>query len=103
MAVRSSATAEDLPSASFAGQHETYLNVRGAEELLKAVKKSYASLFLDRAISYRIEKGFNHLEVGVSTGVQKMVRSDLGSSGVMFTLDTESGLEILLPLTVFMA
>ena len=91
VAVRSSATAEDLPSASFAGQHETYLNVRGAEELLKAVKKSYASLFLDRAISYRIEKGFNHLEVGVSTGVQKMVRSDLGSSGVMFTLDTESG------------
>jgi len=91
VAVRSSATAEDLPSASFAGQHETYLNVRGDEEILKAVKKSYESLFLDRAISYRIEKGFKHMKVAISTGIQKMVRSDLGSSGVMFTLDTESG------------
>ncbi|MGB9681240.1 MAG: phosphoenolpyruvate synthase [Minisyncoccia bacterium] len=91
VAVRSSATAEDLPSASFAGQHETYLNVRGPEQVLEAVKKSYASLFLARAISYRIEKGFDHLKVGISSGVQKMVRSDLGSSGVMFTLETESG------------
>ncbi|MGC8880757.1 MAG: phosphoenolpyruvate synthase [Minisyncoccia bacterium] len=91
VAVRSSATAEDLPSASFAGQHETYLNIRGEKQLLEAVKKSYASLFLDRAITYRIEKGFDHLKVAISTGVQKMVRSDLGSSGVMFTLDTETG------------
>lgn len=91
VAVRSSATAEDLPSASFAGQHETYLNVRGGEELLRAVKKSYASLFTDRAIMYREEKGFKHMEVGLSTCVQKMVRSDLSSSGVMFTLDTETG------------
>ncbi len=91
VAVRSSATAEDLPSASFAGQHETYLNVRGEEELLKAVKNSYASLFTDRAIMYREEKGFKHMDIGLSTGVQKMVRSDLASSGVMFTLDTETG------------
>ena len=91
VAVRSSATAEDLPSASFAGQHETYLNVRGEEELLKAVKNSYASLFTDRAIMYREEKGFEHMDIGLSTGVQKMVRSDLASSGVMFTLDTETG------------
>lgn len=91
VAVRSSATAEDLPSASFAGQHETYLNVSGAANLLKAVKKSYSSLFLDRAITYRIEKGFDHLKIAISTGVQKMVRSDLGSSGVIFTLDTETG------------
>jgi len=91
VAVRSSATAEDLPSASFAGQHETYLNVRGEKELLKAVKKSYASLFMDRAIMYREEKGFKHMDIGLSTGVQRMVRSDLASSGVMFTLDTETG------------
>jgi len=91
VAVRSSATAEDLPSASFAGQHETYLNVRGEEELLKAVKNSYASLFTNRAIMYREEKGFKHMDIGLSTGVQKMVRSDLASSGVMFTLDTETG------------
>ncbi len=91
VAVRSSATAEDLPSASFAGQHETYLNVRGEGELLKAVKKSYASLFTDRAIMYREEKGFKHMDIGLSTGVQKMVRSDLASSGIMFTLDTETG------------
>ena len=74
VAVRSSATAEDLPSASFAGQHETYLNVRGEEELLKAVKNSYASLFTDRAIMYREEKGFKHMDIGLSTGVQKMAR-----------------------------
>jgi pyruvate,water dikinase len=91
VAVRSSATAEDLPSASFAGQHETYLNVRGEKGLLKAVKNSYASLFTDRAIMYREEKGFKHMDVGLSTGVQKMVRSDLASSGIMFTLDTETG------------
>jgi len=91
VAVRSSATAEDLPSASFAGLHETYLNVKGGEELLKAVKKSYASLFTDRATMYRAEKGFKHMDIGLSTGVQKMVRSDLASSGVMFTLDTETG------------
>jgi pyruvate,water dikinase len=91
VAVRSSATAEDLPSASFAGQQETYLNVRGEKELLKAVKKCIASLFTDRAIAYREEKGFSHLKIALSVGVQKMVRSDLGSSGVMFTLDTETG------------
>ncbi|MGB9763473.1 MAG: phosphoenolpyruvate synthase [Minisyncoccia bacterium] len=91
VAVRSSATAEDLPSASFAGQHETYLNIKGKRALIEAVKKSYESLFLDRAISYRIEKGFDHMKVAISTGIQKMVRSDLGSSGIMFTLDTESG------------
>ncbi|HRR45836.1 MAG TPA: phosphoenolpyruvate synthase [Candidatus Paceibacterota bacterium] len=91
VAVRSSATAEDLPSASFAGQHETYLNVSGEKNLLATVKKSYSSLFLDRAITYRIEKGFDHLKIAISTGVQKMVRSDLGSSGVIFTLDTETG------------
>jgi len=91
VAVRSSATAEDLPTASFAGQQETYLNVKGREELLLAVKKCIASLFTDRAISYREEKGFNHLKIALSVGIQKMVRSDLGSSGVMFTLDTETG------------
>lgn len=91
VAVRSSATAEDLPSASFAGQHETYLNISGEENLLKAIRKCTASLFTDRAISYREEKGFNHLKIALSTGVMKMVRSDLASSGVMFTLDTETG------------
>lgn len=91
VAVRSSATAEDLPSASFAGQHETFLNISKEEELLKAVKKCMASLFTDRAIAYREEKGFNHLKIALSVGVQKMVRSDLASSGVMFTLDTETG------------
>jgi pyruvate, water dikinase len=90
-AVRSSATAEDLPTASFAGEHDTFLNVRGIEELLMAVKKAMSSLFTPRAISYRIDKGFKHLDVFLSVGVQKMVRSDLGCSGVMFTLDTESG------------
>lgn len=91
VAVRSSATAEDLPGASFAGQQETYLNIVGKEALLGAVKKCYASLFTDRAISYRQDKGFDHLKVALSVGVQKMVRSDVGSSGVMFTVDTESG------------
>ena len=91
VAVRSSATAEDLPGASFAGQHETYLNVKGEKELLTAVKKCIASLFNDRAIVYREEKGFDHFKVALSVGVQKMVRSDLASSGVMFTMDTESG------------
>ncbi len=91
VAVRSSATAEDLPDASFAGQQESYLNVRGEKELLLACKKCIASLFTDRAISYREAKGFDHMAVALSVGVQRMVRSDMGASGVMFTLDTESG------------
>lgn len=90
-AVRSSATAEDLPTASFAGEHDTYLNVRGIDEILMAVKKAMSSLFTPRAISYRVDKGFKHLDVFLSVGVQKMVRSDLACSGVIFTLDTESG------------
>ena len=91
VAVRSSATAEDLPDASFAGQQETYLNVHGVPGLLEACRKCFASLFTDRAISYRVDKGFDHLSIALSIGVQKMVRSDLGSSGVLFTIDTESG------------
>lgn len=91
VAVRSSATAEDLPDASFAGQQETYLNVKGEADLLLAVKKCVASLFTDRAISYRETKGFEHMSVALSVTVQQMVRSDVGASGVMFTLDTESG------------
>lgn len=91
VAVRSSATAEDLPDASFAGQQETYLNIRGEKALLDACKKCFASLFTDRAISYRVDKGFDHLSVALSIGVQKMVRSDLACSGVIFTIDTESG------------
>jgi pyruvate,water dikinase len=91
VAVRSSATAEDLPDASFAGQQETYLNVHGVPGLLEACRKCFASLFTDRAISYRVDKGFDHLSIALSIGVQKMVRSDLGASGVMFTIDTESG------------
>ena len=91
VAVRSSATAEDLPNASFAGQQDTYLNVTGIDDLLFYSKKVLASLFTDRAISYRIDQGFNHRQVALSVGVQKMVRSDLGAAGVMFTLDTESG------------
>lgn len=91
LAVRSSATAEDLPSASFAGQHETVLNVRGEQRLLEAYRRCIASLFLERAIHYRIEKGFDHFKIGLSVGVMKMVRSDLASAGVAFTLDTESG------------
>ncbi len=91
VAVRSSATAEDLPGASFAGQQETYLNIVGPENILVALKKCFASLFTDRAIVYRAQMGFAHTKVGLSAGIQKMVRSDLGSSGVMFSCDTESG------------
>ena len=91
VAVRSSATAEDLPEASFAGQQETFLNVRGRDHVVQAVHEVFASLFNDRAISYRVHQGFDHSLVALSAGVQYMVRSDLGSSGVMFTLDTDSG------------
>ena len=91
VAVRSSATAEDLPDASFAGQQETYLNISGSEHLLRTCKRVLASLFTDRAIHYRVDKGFEHMSIALSIGVQKMVRSDIGASGVMFTLDTESG------------
>ncbi len=93
LAVRSSATAEDLPNASFAGQQETYLNVKGEENLIKACQRCYASLFTDRAIKYRVDNGFEHMKVALSIGIQIMVRSDLGSSGVMFTLDPDSGFE----------
>lgn len=93
VAIRSSATAEDLPNASFAGQQESYLNVKGEEDLLIAVKKCVASLFTNRAISYRVDKGFDHFSVSLSVGIQKMIRSDLASSGVMFSIDTESGFE----------
>ncbi|MBV8496715.1 MAG: phosphoenolpyruvate synthase, partial [Gammaproteobacteria bacterium] len=91
VAVRSSATAEDLPEASFAGQQETYLNVRGAAAVLEAMHAVFASLFNDRAISYRVHQGFDHAGIALSAGVQFMVRSDVGASGVMFTLDTDSG------------
>lgn len=91
VAVRSSATAEDLPEASFAGQQETYLNVRGHQQLAESVKKCFASLFTDRAISYRHHLGFDHFKVGLSVGIQRMVRSDLASAGVMFSIDTETG------------
>ncbi len=91
VAVRSSATAEDLPNASFAGQQESYLNVRGEDELIERVMDCFASLFTDRAISYRVDKGFDHLSVYLSVGVQKMVRSDLACAGVMFSIDPESG------------
>lgn len=93
VAVRSSATAEDLPDASFAGQQETFLNIRGADALLDACRRCYASLFTDRAIIYRETKGFGHLEVALSIGVQRMVRSDLSGSGVIFSIDTESGFD----------
>lgn len=93
VAVRSSATAEDLPDASFAGQQETFLNIRGEAALLDACRRCYASLFTDRAISYRQTRGFDHLKVALSIGVQAMVRSDLGSAGVMFTIDTETGFD----------
>ena len=92
-AVRSSATAEDLPDASFAGQQESFLNVEGIDQVLVKVKEVFASLYNDRAISYRVHKGFSHAEVALSAGVQRMVRSDLAASGVMFTIDTESGFE----------
>ena len=93
VAVRSSATAEDLPDASFAGQQETYLNIRGEAALLDACRRCYASLFTDRAISYRQAKGFDHMKVALSVGIQRMVRSDLGSAGVMFSIDTETGFD----------
>ena len=92
-AVRSSATAEDLPDASFAGQQETFLNVRGIDDVLLAIREVFASLYNDRAIAYRVHHGFAHADVALSAGVQKMVRSDLGASGVMFTVDTESGFD----------
>jgi pyruvate, water dikinase len=91
VAVRNSATAEDLPSASFAGQHESYLNIRGIDDLFEACRLCCASLFTGRAIVYRVNNGFDHFKVGLSVGVMKMVRSDQASSGVIFTLDTESG------------
>ena len=91
VAVRSSATAEDLPTASFAGQQDTFLNIRGEQSLLEACKRCFASLFTDRAIHYRIDQGFDHFKLGLSIGIMKMVRSDLDASGVMFSLDTESG------------
>ncbi len=93
VAVRSSATAEDLPDASFAGQQETYLNICGIDQVLHAIKLVFASLFNDRAISYRVHQGFTHAEVSLSAGIQRMVRSDLAASGVMFSIDTESGFE----------
>ncbi|KAB8265158.1 hypothetical protein BDV32DRAFT_117124 [Aspergillus pseudonomiae] len=93
VAVRSSATAEDLPDASFAGQQESYLNISGEEALLHACRRCYASLFTDRAISYRQAKGFDHMSVALSIGVQRMVRSDVGGSGVMFSIDTETGFD----------
>ena len=91
LAVRSSATAEDLPTASFAGQQDSYLNIKGEESLLDTCRRCFASLFTDRAIHYRIDQGFDHFKVSLSIGVMKMVRSDISSSGVMFSLDTESG------------
>jgi len=91
VAVRSSATAEDLPDASFAGQQETFLNIRGDHELLDACKRCFASLFTNRAIAYRVEKKYDHFKIGLSIGVQKMVRSDMAASGVMFSIDTETG------------
>ncbi len=93
VAVRSSATAEDLPDASFAGQQETFLNIRGERALMDACRRCYASLFTDRAISYRQTKGFDHMKVALSIGIQQMVRSDLGGSGVMFSIDTETGFD----------
>ncbi len=91
--MRSSATAEDLPDASFAGQQETYLNVHGEQALLDYCKKCFASLFTDRAISYRHTKGFDHFTVALSAGVQKMVRSDLACSGIMFSIDPDTGFQ----------
>ncbi|MFM7727319.1 MAG: PEP/pyruvate-binding domain-containing protein, partial [Flavobacteriales bacterium] len=91
VAVRSSATAEDLPTASFAGQHESFLNVEGEDQLLRSVIRCYSSLYTARAIKYRIDNGFPHEQVLLSVGIQQMVRSDLGSAGVAFTLDPESG------------
>jgi pyruvate,water dikinase len=91
VAVRSSATAEDLPEASFAGQHESFLNVRGDADLIDAVRRCFASAFTDRAMAYREEMHFDHMKVGLSVGIQRMVRSDRGAAGVIFTLDPDSG------------
>jgi len=99
VAVRSSATAEDLPDASFAGQQETYLNIRGEYALIQACKRCFASLFTNRAISYRVHKGFDHFKIALSIGIQKMVRSDKACSGVMFTIDTESGFQNVIYIT----
>ena len=99
VAVRSSATAEDLPDASFAGQQETYLNIKGEHSLIEACKKCFASLFTNRAISYRVDKGFDHFKIALSIGVQKMVRSDLACSGVIFTIDTETGFKDVVLIT----
>ena len=99
VAVRSSATAEDLPDASFAGQQETYLNVSGIDAVLDAIKKVYASLFGNRAISYRIHNNFPHENVAISVGIQQMVRSDKAASGVMFSVDTETGFEDVVLIT----
>jgi pyruvate,water dikinase len=93
VAVRSSATAEDLPDASFAGQQETFLNIHGADNVIAAMRHVFASLYNDRAIAYRVHKGYVHAEVALSAGIQRMVRSDTGAAGVMFTLDTESGFD----------
>ncbi|MDO9100680.1 MAG: phosphoenolpyruvate synthase [Candidatus Nitrotoga sp.] len=98
-AIRSSATAEDLPDASFAGQQETFLNIHGVDHVLSAIKQVFASLYNDRAIAYRVHQGFKHQDVALSAGIQRMVRSDLGASGVMFTLDTESGFEQVVLIT----
>ena len=99
LAVRSSATAEDLPDASFAGQQETFLNIHGVDNVLTAIKEVFASLYNDRAISYRVHQGFAHHDVALSAGVQRMVRSDIGASGVLFTLDTESGFDQVVLIT----
>lgn len=99
VAVRSSATAEDSPAASFAGQHESFLNIRGADDVVQAIKRCYASLFNDRAIKYRIDNGFTDLQVGISVGIQLMVRSDRGSAGVIFTIEPETGNKNLIYLT----
>jgi len=99
VAVRSSATAEDMPDASFAGQQETFLNVKGIDSILSAVKHVFASLYNDRAISYRVHQGYDHVDVALSAGIQRMVRSEIGASGVIFTLDTESGFEDVVLIT----
>ena len=99
VAVRSSATAEDLPTASFAGQHESFLNVHGEQDVIEACRRCFASIFTDRAIVYRIDNGFDHFKVALSVGVMKMVRSDLAASGIIFTLDTESGFRDVVFLT----
>ncbi len=98
-AVRSSATAEDLPDASFAGQQETFLNINGLDNILHAIREVFASLYNDRAIAYRVHQGYADTHVALSAGVQQMVRSDLGASGVMFTLDTESGFDEVVLIT----